>query len=193
MIDFLHRWIDRSTRPTYVYERAVFLGLEVALLVACAVPVATSVRAVALAILVGALRLHEAELRREDGSVMGRHTERGGVLPLPEHKHARARQRANALEIVSWAWPSLTTVLLAADQRTPFVAWTVALGAGLVRAAWSRAVMPAWRRSRVAWRTARDTIGTCAGCGQPILKDCGAIVFLPDDQLAHDGHEPRRP
>lgn len=192
MIDFIHRHIDRTKRPTYIYERAAFLLVEVALLVACAVPVVTSVRAAALAILVGALRLHEAELRREDASVTGRHAERGGVSPLPAAKEAQAQRRARALELVSWAWPSLTTVLLAADQRTPAAAWMVAVLAALVRAAWARLVMPAWRRSRVAWRTARDTIGTCAGCGQPILKDCGAIVFLPGDHLAHDGHEPRR-
>lgn len=193
MIDFIHRHLDRSPRPTYAYERAGFLLVEGLLLVVCAVPVVTSTRAALLAIVVGALRLHEAELRREDASVVGRHAERGGISPLPAHKEARARQRANALEIISWAWPSLTTVLLAVDQPTPIAACAVALVAGIARATWSRAVMPAWRRSRVAWRTARDTIGTCAGCGQPVLKDCGAIVFLPGDQLAHDGHQPRQP
>jgi len=157
MIDIIHRYLDRQARPTYVYERAAALGLEAVLLTACALPVAVGWRSRAILLVVGVLRGIETEARREEASVWGRHEEQGGVLPLPSHKLARAAARARLLEVVSWVWPGLTTLALAAEAGPITTTAIAAIGATLVRAAWGRMIMPRWRSSRVAWR-ASDSV-----------------------------------
>jgi hypothetical protein len=159
----IHRFIDARQWPTYRYEQLAALGLEAMLLYACALPVATDWRGRIVLTLVGILRGIETEARREEASVMGRHAERGGVLPLPGHKVARAAARARLLEIVSWIWPGLILIALAVEARQITMATLLAIGAGLVRAAWSRWTMPAWRRSRVAWRAAHPSAEGCHG------------------------------
>ena len=157
IIDTIHHHLDRQTRPTFVYERAATLALEVMLLVACALPAVTGWRSCIAAGLVGVLRLYETELRREDASVLGRHKERGGVSALPAEKVARAGHRERALEVVTWVWPGMTALVMAAEVGPIIATAIAAIGATLVRAAWGRMIMPRWRASRVAWR-ASDSV-----------------------------------
>jgi hypothetical protein len=152
LIETIHRRLDRRARPTFVYERAATLLLEVVLLIACAVAAVTGWRSLIAAGLVGVLRLYETELRREDASVLGRHKERGGVSPLPPEKVARAAHRERSLEVVTWLWPGLTSLVMAAEAGPITVTAIAAISATLVRATWGRVVMPRWRASRVAWR-----------------------------------------
>lgn len=156
---FIHRFIDASGRPTYVYERRAFLLLEAVLLAACALPVVTGWRSAATYALAALLRLAEAELKREDASVAGRHAERGGVSPLPPEKAARAARRSRALEVVGWLWPVLLAAAGAAEAGTLTLAAGAGLWATLCRWFWARRVLPAWRTSRVAWQAARTTEG----------------------------------
>jgi hypothetical protein len=147
-----HRLLDRSTRPTYVYERAAGLLVELLLLAGCAAVSVTGWRSGLAAGVVAALRLYDYELRRADSSVATRQREAGAVGPLPEHKRAAAAARARASAIVAWTWPGLTMFVGAAEARTVSAAMLAGLGATLIRVAWGTRVMPAWRRSRVAWR-----------------------------------------
>jgi len=157
-LDRIHRAIDASGVETYIFERAAFLLLELVLLALGALPVVTDLRSGIFVAGVGILRLTEAEVRREEASVMGRHRERGGISELPEHKRKRAAWRARMLERMSWYWPSLVLFALAAASRSYGAALWVGLGSVLVRAAWARLVMPAWRRSRIAWRKRQERV-----------------------------------
>lgn len=152
----IHQFLDASKRRTYVYERAAFLALEVALLVACAVPTIVGWRSGVAALIVGCLRLYEAELRREEASVTGRHKELGGVADLPPEKVARAASRTRALEVVGWLWPILTTMVASADAGRLSAGAALGVGATIVRWVWSRRIMPRWRASRLAWRMSKE-------------------------------------
>lgn len=151
----LHRWLDRSARPTFAYERVTTLVVETLLLVLCAIPGVTGLRSAVAASLIGVLRLVETELQREEASVMGRHIEQGGVSALPPAKEARAATRRKTMELVAWTWPALTLMLQAAERGRGGIALLIAIGATLLRVAWYRRAMPWWRRSRVAWRSAQ--------------------------------------
>lgn len=156
-MSFIHKYLDKSRRKTFEYERAANFILEIVLLVVGALPVVTSIRSGLAYGLIAILRLYETEIRREDASVAGRHAERGGVLPLPSEKVARAEQRAKTLAVVTWVWPGLAAIVQAAESRLWGVVFLVSLGATLVRVLWGRVIMPAWRKSRIEWQTARDS------------------------------------
>ncbi len=155
-MSFIHKYLDKSRRKTFEYERAANFLLEFVLLVVGALPIVTSVRSGLAYGLVAVLRLYETELRREDASVAGRHAERGGVLPLPSEKVARAEQRTKTLALVTWIWPGLAALVQAAESKLFGVVLLVSVGTTLVRVAWGRVLMPAWRKSRVEWKTVRE-------------------------------------
>ena len=162
----INRALDRARAPTYVFERAATLAIETALLIAGAVATVRSLPEGIAAAIVAGLQLTATELRREEASVAARHRERGAItiLPLPLHKQARALERAKALKIITWFWPSAIMVVAAAPSGR--VAWPalVATIAALVRAAWSELVMPLWRRSRVLWRARQQLLPICTWC-----------------------------
>lgn len=151
----VHQWIDNTGKDTWVYEERVLLPIELALLILAAIPVVTGPRsAIANAIIIS-LRLFEAYWRREDGAVFGRHKEGGGVAPLPERKRARAEYRAKMLTIVTWIWPGLATMVQAAETKRLTAALCVGLVVTLVRAVIGAKLFPAWRASRIEWKSIR--------------------------------------
>lgn len=155
MLDWIHRYLDKSSRKTFEYERAANFVLEFVLLAVAAFPIVTSLRSAFAYSLIAALRLFETELRREDASVSGRHAEHGGVLPLPSQKARRAEQRTKILAVVTWVWPGLAAVVQAAESKQWGVVFWVSVGTTLVRVIWGRIIMPTWRKSRVEWQMQR--------------------------------------
>lgn len=150
----LHRFIDRSSLPTWVWERRVRILLETILLIACAVPVITGWRSLVAQVLVGALRLHQAENGREKASIIGRFVEVGGPpdLMLPAHKKARVRILDNRDALMTWIWPVLAPIVSAAETSTFNLVLVAGILATLSRVAFDKLAMPAWRKSRLEYR-----------------------------------------
>jgi hypothetical protein len=152
----VHSFLDRSSVPTWKYERAVRVAMETILLVACAAPVVTGWRSLLAQIIVGALRLHQAEVGREKASIIGRAYEHRllPALDLPTAKrnliHAIEKREA----IIAWVWPVLVPLVAAAETN----AWTLVLVVGIVativRIWFDKWVTPNWRTNRVDWRKA---------------------------------------
>lgn len=160
----VHSFLDRSSVPTWKYERAVRVLMETTLLVACAVPVITGWKSLLAQIIVGALRLHQAEVGREKASIIGRAYEHKllPALDLPTVKrnliHAIEKREA----IIAWVWPVLVPLVAAAETN----AWTLVLAVGIVativRVWFDKWVMPKWRTSRVKWRE-REHVSVIVG------------------------------
>lgn len=153
----IHSFLDRSSVPTWRYERAVRITMETLLLIACAVPVITGWRSLVAQLIVGALRLHQAENGREKASIVGRFAEAGEptTLMLPARKKARLAVLDARDAIITWSWPVVVPIVSAAE--TSAWSWALALGiaATLVRAWFDKWAMPKWRASRVEWRKNR--------------------------------------
>lgn len=148
----IHRFLDRSSWKTYAYERLVSLLFEAVLLLVCALPLVRSWRSALAQIAILILQLHASEVRRELASIDGRHAEAGGVSPLPEAKAALRAKLERHLDLVSWVWPGLAAAVTAVESRSVALGAVLGLLATLARVAWGRALFPAWRRSRLAWR-----------------------------------------
>jgi hypothetical protein len=104
--------------------------------------------------------MFEAYWRREKGSTYGRHTENGGVAPLPEHKIPRDKKREKILNVITWIWPALATGVQAAETQA--ITWAVAIGmfATMVRIIIGAIAKPAWRASRMEWKALRAEAAT---------------------------------
>ena len=167
MMKTLHSFIDRSGLPTFVWGRRVRILLETILLVGCATPVVTGWRSLLAQVLVGALRLHQAENGREKTSIMSRPKEQG-LIAEPMLIFSK-RQRIAVLDkreaIITWVWPVIVPIVAAAETN----AWTLALAIGIVatvvRVWFDKRAMPAWRKSRLEWRT-RDDIARVVGTAE---------------------------
>jgi hypothetical protein len=154
----LHRFIDHSGLPTFVWERRVRILLETILLIGCAAPVITGWRSLLAQVLVGALRLHQAENGREKASIIGRAKE-SGLATEPDlifSKRARIRILENRDALITWTWPVLVPIVSASE--TWAFTWALVIGilATLARAGFDKLAMPAWRKSRLAWKGIRD-------------------------------------
>jgi len=155
-MSYVHSFLDRSSVPTWKYERAVRVAMETILLVACAAPVVTGWRSLLAQIIVGALRLHQAEVGREKASIMSRPKEQG-LIAEPMLIFSK-RQRIAVLDkreaIIAWFWPVLVPLVAAAETN----AWTLVLVVGIVatfvRIWFDKWVIPNWRTNRVDWRKA---------------------------------------
>jgi len=156
-MSYVHSFLDRSSVPTWQYERAVRVAMETILLVACAVPVVTGWRSLLAQIIVGALRLHQAEVGREKTSILSRAKEQGLFLE-PSTMGKEKAKRLNVLDareaIIAWVWPVLVPLVAAAETN----ARTLVLGIGIVatvaRVVFDKVVILNWRTSRVGWRKA---------------------------------------
>jgi len=154
-MSYVHSFLDRSLVPTWKYERAVRVALETILLVACAVPVVTGWKSLLAQIIVGALRLHQAETGREKVSILSRAKEQGLFLE-PSTMGKEKAKRLHVLDaresIIAWVWPVLVPLVASAETNS----WTLVLGIGIVatvvRAAFDKVVILKWRTSRVEWR-----------------------------------------
>jgi hypothetical protein len=151
----IHQLIDRSGLPTWVYERRVRILLETILLVACAVPVVTGWRSFVAQVLVGALRLHQAENGREKASILGRYAELNDGDPysaLAMHKQRRIKILDNRDAIMTWIWPVLAPIVSAAENSTFNLTLAAGILATLARVAFDKLAVPAWRKSRLEHR-----------------------------------------
>ncbi len=175
----VHKCLDKSSRKTFEYERAANFLLELVLLVVGALPIVTGIRSGLAYGLVAALRLYETELRREDASVAGRHAERGGVLPLPSEKVTRAAQRTKTLAVVTWIWPGLAAIVQAAESKLFGVVLLVSVGTTLVRVAWGRVLMPAWRGSRLAWQNAHQSEEQFTTASKEAMEAAPVTIVIP--------------
>lgn len=185
-----HSFLDRSSVPTWKYERAVRVTMETILLVVCAAPVVTGWRSLLAQIIVGALRLHQAEVGREKASIMSRPKEQG-LIAEPMLIFSK-RQRIAVLDareaIIAWVWPVLVPLVSVAETN----AWTWALQFGffatLIRVGFDKWVMPRWRASRVEWRKVnfkqrRAVVIGEVGEGK---TDCGLNRVFPEWRAAFD-------
>jgi len=153
----VHSFLDRSSVPTWKYERAVRVAMETILLAACAAPVVAGWKSLLAQVIVGALRLHQAEVGREKTSILSRAKEQGLFLEPSTMGKEKAR-RLNVLDareaIIAWVWPVLVPLVAAAETN----AWTLVLGIGIVativRVVFDKVVIPNWRTDRVGWRKA---------------------------------------
>ena len=173
----IHRFIDRSGLPTFVLERRVRILLETILLVACAVPVITGWRSLVAQVLVGALRLHQAENGREKASIIGRAKESGLFLEpstLAREKVKRLLVLENRDAIMTWTWPVLVPIVSAAETSAFTLALAIGILATLARAGFDKLAMPAWRKSRLKWRK-----------NQPITT-IGRLLNLVPEREPHD-------
>lgn len=155
----IHAFIDRSGIPTWVWERRVRILLETLLLIACAAPVVTGWRSFVAQVLVGALRLHQAENGREKASILGRAKEAGLVTEpdLHEHKKARVRILDARDTLITWIWPVLVPIVSAAETSTFNSALAAGILSTLARVAFDKLAIPAWRESRLDWRKLRKS------------------------------------
>ena len=152
----LHSFLDCSSVPTWKYERAVRVAIEAILLVACAAPAVIGWKSLLAQVIVGALRLHQAEVGREKASIVSRSKEQGLIVE-PMLIFSK-RQRIAVLDareaIIAWVWPVLVPLVSAAETN----AWTLVLVVGIVativRVWFDKWAMPKWRKSRVEWRKA---------------------------------------
>jgi hypothetical protein len=157
MIEYVHRWLDRRPNiETNVYERRMVFVREL-LLLAATLGASLSFADLRswIPALVGAFGAAvQCEDRRLIGSVGGRHIEAGNEAPpLPPKKAKLVTAAKDREPFWVWAWPLLSAILAAGYARSITGALVVALFAGYVRAAWDGKWFPAWRRSRVAWRS----------------------------------------
>lgn len=156
----IHVFIDRSGLPTWVWERRVRVLLETLLLVACAAPVVTGWRSFVAQVLVGVLRLHQAENTREKASITGRAKEAGLFLEpttMAREKVKRLLILDNRDAIVTWIWPVLIPIVSAAETSAFSLALVVGMLATLARVGFDKLAMPAWRKSRLEWRNGLRT------------------------------------
>jgi hypothetical protein len=189
-VNLLHSFLDRSSVPTWKYERAVRVAMEALLLVACAAPVVTGWKSLLAQTIVGTLRLHQAEVGREKASILSRPKEQG-LIAEPMLIFSK-RQRLALLDkreaIIAWVWPVLVPLVAAAETN----AWTLVVGIGIVatiaRIVFDKVVIPKWRTSRVGWRKANFkqrraiVIGEVGG-GK---TDCGLDRMSPEWRAAFD-------
>lgn len=157
----IHTLIDRSGLPTWVWERRVRVLLELILLVACAAPVITGWRSFVSQMLVGALRLHQAENGREKASIIGRAKEAGLFLEpttMAREKVKRLLVLENRDALITWTWPVIVPIVSAAETSAFSSALAAGILATLARVAFDKLAMPAWRKSRVDRRFRRDEI-----------------------------------
>lgn len=151
----MHSFIDRSGLPTFVWERRVRILLETILLVACAASVVTGWRSLVAQVLVGALRLHQAENGREKASILGRYAELNDGEPysvLAAHKQARIKILDARDALITWTWPVIVPIVSAAEASVFTLALVIGILATLARAGFDKLAMPAWRKSRLEWR-----------------------------------------
>ncbi len=163
-MNWIHSFLDRSPVDTWRYEKRVRVALETLLLIACAAPVVTGWRSFIAQLVVGALRLHQAEMAREKASIWSRPT----LMSTPPVLIFSKRQRISELEkrdqIISWTWPVFVPMVQAAETRAFGVAVALGIVATLVRVWFDRWAMPMWRKSRVEWRR------------EQLRKQCAGIV-----------------
>ena len=153
----LHSFLDHSSVPTWKYERAVRVAMEAILLVACAAPVVTGWKSLLAQIIVGALRLHQAEVGREKASIVSRAKEQGLFLEpstMGKEKAKRLRVLDAREAIISWVWPVLVPIVTAAETNTWTLVLVIGIIATIVRVWFDKWAMPKWRASRVEWRKA---------------------------------------
>jgi hypothetical protein len=154
----IHRFLDRSSVPTWRYERAVRVLFELILLVACAAPVVSGWRSALAQGLVIALRLHQAETGREKASIIGRAKE-AGLTTEPDvcrEKRARLSVLSAREALIAWTWPALVVIVSAAETKSIGLVATLGLVATMARVWFDKRAMPAWRKSRVEWRKWRE-------------------------------------
>lgn len=173
----IHRFIDRSGLPTFVWERRVRILLETILIVVCAAPVVTGWRSLVAQALVGALRLHQAENGREKASIIGRAKESGLFLEpttLAREKVKRLLVLENRDAIITWAWPVIVPIVSAAETSAFTLALAIGILATLTRVGFDKLAIPAWRKSRLEWRKR-----------QP-LTTVGRLFNLVPERESHD-------
>ena len=187
----LHSFLDHSSVPTWKYERAVRVAMEAILLVACAAPVVTGWKSLLAQIIVGALRLHQAEVGREKASIMSRAKEQGLFLEpstMGKEKAKRLRVLDAREAIISWVWPVLVPIVTAAETNT----WTLVLAAGIaatvMRVVFDKVVIPNWRTSRVGWRKVNPAQLVVA----EEQSDRELTRMHPDARAAFDRHRSER-
>lgn len=155
MISRIHRWLDRRTTETNVFEKRMVWARELLLLAATlGASLSFSDLRSWIPALVGAFAAAvQCEDRRVVASVAGRHEEAGNkIAPLPERK-AKLVENAKAREpFFVWGWPLLSAILAAGYARSVTAALVVALAAGWIRSTYDTRWYPAWRASRVKWR-----------------------------------------
>lgn len=159
MIQRIHRFLDaRPNIETNVYERRM-VWLRELLLLAATLGASLSfvdLRSWIPAMVAALAAAVQCEDRRVVASVAGRHEEAGNKLaPLPEHKAKIVAAAKTREPFFVWGWPLLSSLVAAGYARSVTAALVVALLAGWIRAAYDSKWYPAWRRSRVAWRSKR--------------------------------------
>ena len=189
----VHSFLDRSSVLTWKYERAVRVAMETILLVVCAAPVVTGWRSLIAQALVGALRLHQAEVGREKASIMSRAKEQGLFLEPSTMGKGKAK-RLHVLDareaIIAWVWPVLVPLVAAAETN----AWTWVLVVGvmatLARIAFDKWAMPKWRASRVGWRKVNFKQRRAVVIGEAVegKTGCGLNRMSPDGEQSLTGH-----
>lgn len=158
----IHRLIDRAESRfglrTHHFEAAHRVLFEAFLLALCAVPGVSGWRSLVAALLVNALRLCAAETGRRKASILGRAKEDGLVVEpdLAPEKLAKLREIDEEEAWHTWAWPGLAMAVAAAELQTFTAALALGVGTTLARAWYDKRSLPAWRRSRLAWKAERD-------------------------------------
>ena len=161
-MNLIHQLIDRAEArwglQTYHFEAAHRVMFEAFLLTLCTVPGVSGWRSVVAALLVNALRLRAAETGRRKASILGRAKERGLVVEpqLVFSKRQELKQIEEEEAWHTWAWPGLTAFVAAAESGSFTFAAGLALASTLARAWYDKRALPAWRRSRLAWKARRD-------------------------------------
>ena len=158
-MNWIHSFFDRSSVPTWRYERTVRVLLETLLLVICAAPVITGWRSLVAQVLVGALRLHQAENGREKASILGRYAEQNDGEPysvLAAHKQTRIKTLDARDALITWTWPALVPIVSAAETRSFTLVLVLGILATLARVAFDKLAIPRWRLSRLEWKGKRS-------------------------------------
>jgi hypothetical protein len=185
----IHKFLDWQPFPTWVYESWIRLFFEVALLVACAWPaVTTNVSSIAQ-VFAGLLRLAQVELARKRASILGRATEQGKILPRPE----LAPEKEHELYVLGWLDDVNTYVLATvAPIAVAFVGGgrvDLVLGlsilATIARTIFDRAAYPAWRKSRLKWRSGRLASVTIGKQSLDLIQKYDSYPKKADHNVPH--------
>lgn len=152
----VHKFLDWQPFPTWVYESALRLSFETGLLVLCAYPSVTSSAALQAQIFSGAIRLIQVEVARKKASILGRAQEQGKIPARPK----LADEKEHELYVLGWLDDLSTYVfaivapIVAAILGGGELGLTIGLTifATFARLVYDRALYPAWRQDRVAWK-----------------------------------------
>jgi hypothetical protein len=160
VLELVHRHLDTKPkwRQTWEYERAARISLEIVLLVACAIPVIMGWRSAFGQFVLFMLRVWSTWMTHEARSIRGRGKEQGHTITnLPEHKQRALTNFEQAEILISWVWPGLLVLIPAVETWTFTLAAGLNLVATMIRITFDTVILPAWRKSRLAWKARPKT------------------------------------